>query len=142
MDKLAMLRSFCEKAPGDPFPRYGVAMELRRGGDLAGAVAAFAAMAKDFPDYVPQYLMAGQTLREMGDVPAARAVLDARARATLLSLPDRMPLYFDHRGDPRGVELTLDVSGVELDPDRLVYLLEWLVGVASAQPEGEAPYRT
>lgn len=77
MDKLAMLRSFCEKAPGDPFPRYGVAMELRRGGDLAGAVAAFAAMAKDFPDYVPQYLMAGQTLREMGDVPAARAVLDA-----------------------------------------------------------------
>jgi len=76
------------------------------------------------------------------DAPAARAVLDARARATLLSLPDRMPLYFDHRGDPRGVELTLDVSGVELDPDRLVYLLEWLVGVASAQPEGEAPYRT
>jgi hypothetical protein len=72
------------------------------------------------------------------DPVGARAVLDERARATLLSLPDRMPLYFDHRGG----ELTLDVSGVELDPDRLVFLLEWLVAVARGAPEGEAPYRT
>jgi hypothetical protein len=69
---------------------------------------------------------------------AAREVLDERARATLLSLPDRMPLYFDHRGG----ELTLDVSGVELDPDRLVFVLDWLVAIARGAPEGEAPYRT
>ncbi len=72
------------------------------------------------------------------DPAAARGVLDERARATLLSLPDRMPLYFDHRDG----ELTLDVSGVELDPDRLVFLLEWLVAVARGAPETEAPYRT
>lgn len=72
------------------------------------------------------------------DEAGARAVLDERARTTLLSLPDRMPLYLDHRDG----ELTLDVSGVELDPDRLVSLLEWLVALASGQPDGEAPYRT
>lgn len=65
-------------------------------------------------------------------------IVDERARTTLLSLPDRMPLFFDYRkGD-----ITLDLSGVELDPDRLVFVLEWLVSLASGSPEGEKPYRS
>ncbi len=71
------------------------------------------------------------------DLDAARAVLDERARATLLSLPDHMPLYFDHRAG----ELTLDFSGVEVDPDRLAFLVEWLVSAGSGRAEGDRPYR-
>jgi hypothetical protein len=65
-------------------------------------------------------------------------IVDERARSTLLSMPDRMPLFFDYRNG----EVTLDLSGVELDPDRLVFVLEWLVSVASGSPEGEKPYRS
>jgi len=67
----------------------------------------------------------------------ARHVLDDRAKTTLLSLPDRMPLYFDFRSG----DAVLDVSGVELDPDRIVFILEWLVAVVSEAPEGQRPYR-
>jgi len=67
----------------------------------------------------------------------ARLLLDERGRSTLLSLPDRMPIYFDYRNG----EVTLDVSGVELDPDRIVFVLEWLVSIANGRPEGTKPYR-
>ena len=67
----------------------------------------------------------------------ARVLLDERGRSTLLSLPDRMPMYFDYRDG----SVILDVSGVELDPDRITFVLEWLVTVASGRPEGEKPYR-
>lgn len=67
----------------------------------------------------------------------ARTLLDERGRSALLSMPDRMPMYFDYR---KG-EATLDVSGVELDPDRIIFILEWLVSIASRTPEGEKPYR-
>ena len=46
----------------DPFPRYGLAMELKTRGDLAEAWATFAELLEKFPDYVPSYLMAGGTL--------------------------------------------------------------------------------
>lgn len=67
----------------------------------------------------------------------AKAILDERAKETLLSLPDRMPIYFDYRSG----DAVLDVSGVELDPERIVFLLEWLVVVAGETPDGKKPYR-
>jgi tetratricopeptide (TPR) repeat protein len=66
MDRLAAFRSFIEKSPRDPFPRYGLAMELRNRGQLTESADAFAALLTGFPDYVPAYLMAGNTLAELG----------------------------------------------------------------------------
>src|SRR5688500_13094993 len=35
MDRIASFRSFIAKSPSDPFPRYGLAMELKGNGELA-----------------------------------------------------------------------------------------------------------
>ncbi len=65
IDRLATFRAFIVKSPNDPFPRYGLAMELRTRGDLEGAVAAFAELTEKFPEYVPPYLMAGGVLAQL-----------------------------------------------------------------------------
>jgi Tfp pilus assembly protein PilF len=66
MDRIASFRNFISKSPTDPFPRYGLAMELKGTGDLAGAWAVFEELLAKFPDYVPTYLMAGGTLTALG----------------------------------------------------------------------------
>jgi predicted Zn-dependent protease len=62
MDRIATFQSFIARAPDDPFPRYGLAMEYKTRGDLAAAWTAFSELLAQFPDYVPTYLMAGGTL--------------------------------------------------------------------------------
>lgn len=66
MDRIATFRSFISRTPTDPFPRYGLAMELKTRGELAEAWAAFQDLIAAFPDYVPSYLMAGGTLVALG----------------------------------------------------------------------------
>lgn len=66
MDRVATFQSFIARSPRDPFPRYGLAMELRSRGDLAAAWQTFEALLAEFPAYVPAYLMAGQTLVALG----------------------------------------------------------------------------
>jgi len=66
MDRIATFQSFIARTPGDPFPRYGLAMEYKARGDLAAAWTAFSELLDQFPDYVPTYLMAGGTLVALG----------------------------------------------------------------------------
>lgn len=66
MDRIATFKSFIERSPTDPFPRYGLAMEHKRLGQLAEAAAVFSEILGAFPDYVPAYLMAGGTLAALG----------------------------------------------------------------------------
>jgi tetratricopeptide (TPR) repeat protein len=66
MDRIATFRSFIAKSPTDPFPRYGLAMELKGNGELAQAWAVFEELITQFPDYVATYLMAGGTLVALG----------------------------------------------------------------------------
>jgi len=83
MDRLPMLRKLAEARPGDPFPRYGLAMELaKRDGDEA--VTVFESLLRDHPGYVPSYLMFGNLLVARGERVRAGEVLDrgiAAARA-------------------------------------------------------------
>lgn len=74
MDRIATFQSFIARAPSDPFPRYGLAMELKSRGDLAAAWTAFSELLDQFPDYVPTYLMAGGTLVALGRRDEAAAV--------------------------------------------------------------------
>ena len=69
MDRIASFRSFISQSPADPFPRYGLAMELKGRGELAEAWAVFEELLGQFPDYVPTYLMAGGTLVALGRRP-------------------------------------------------------------------------
>lgn len=66
MDRIAAFRSFIDRTPADPFPRYGLAMEYKTQGDLEAAWGAFSELLDQFSDYVPTYLMAGGTLISLG----------------------------------------------------------------------------
>jgi tetratricopeptide (TPR) repeat protein len=74
MDRISTFKSFIARAPKDPFPRYGLAMEHKARGELAEAWAAFSELLDGFPDYVPTYLMAGGTLAALGRKDEAVAV--------------------------------------------------------------------
>ena len=74
MDRIAVLKSFIERSPNDPFPRYGLAMEHRNCGQGDDAAAVFAELVERFPDYTATYLMAGQTLLGLGPRDEAAAV--------------------------------------------------------------------
>jgi tetratricopeptide (TPR) repeat protein len=74
MDRIATFKSFIARSPGDPFPRYGLAMEHKSQGNLAEAWAVFSDLLDGFPDYVPTYLMAGGTLVGLGRKDEAAAV--------------------------------------------------------------------
>lgn len=66
MDRIATFRSFIERSPSDPFPRYGLAMEYKTRGELETAWQVFSELIDRFTDYVPTYLMAGGTLVSLG----------------------------------------------------------------------------
>jgi tetratricopeptide (TPR) repeat protein len=66
MDRIATLKTLIARAPQDPFPRYGLAMEFRSRGELIEAWAVFSDLLDSFPDYVATYLMAGGTLTGLG----------------------------------------------------------------------------
>lgn len=96
IDRLAMLRTMTEARPGDPFPHYGLAMELRKLGRHDEARASFEALIERHPGYVPSYLMYGQLLVAVGSreeavrvydrgLAAARAAGDGHAESELAS---------------------------------------------------------
>ncbi len=76
MSRLDVIQQMIKKTPGDPFPRYGLAMELRNLGRHPEAHAAFADLEQRFPDYLPSYLIHGTLLVQMKRVAEARAVFE------------------------------------------------------------------
>jgi predicted Zn-dependent protease len=71
--RLEAFRKFVEAKPDDPFSRYALAMHLRSMDRLAEAVEAFTELTTRSPDYIPTWLMFGQTLEAAGqDGQAAR----------------------------------------------------------------------
>ena len=76
MPSVDAIRKIIQQAPNDPFPRYGLAMELRKQKLYTDAKAAFVELSETHPDYVPQYLMHAQMLIELGDKETARPVVE------------------------------------------------------------------
>jgi Tfp pilus assembly protein PilF len=74
MDRVETFKTFISRTPGDPFPRYGLAMEYKGSGRLAEAWDTFHELIEKFPDYVPSYLMAGGTLVALGQAEKAREI--------------------------------------------------------------------
>jgi tetratricopeptide (TPR) repeat protein len=72
--RLAILRSFAEKRPQDPFPRYALAMELKTAGDASGAWGIFETLLAEHPDYIAAYAPAGEVLLALGRREQAREV--------------------------------------------------------------------
>ena len=74
MDRVAILEGFIARAPDDPFPRYGLAMELHAQGRTDESLAAFDELARRAPDYLPTYLMYGNALAAAGRTDEAALV--------------------------------------------------------------------
>lgn len=83
MDRLASLRAFVARSPDDPFPRYGLAMELANRGELYEACQVFQELLDKKPDYVPAYLMFGNTLARAGRPERAAEVYRAGAEVSM-----------------------------------------------------------
>jgi len=58
--RLTYLQQLIDSGKADAFAHYAFAMEHKKEGAIPAAGAAFEALRDKFPDYVPQYLMAGQ----------------------------------------------------------------------------------
>ncbi len=74
--RLDIIRKIVEQQPSDPFPRYGLAMELKKIGQKDEAESAFAELERRHPDYVAQYLMRANNLGDLGRAADVRAVLE------------------------------------------------------------------
>jgi predicted Zn-dependent protease len=66
MDKIAGLKKILALDPKNSFARYGIAMELAKQGETAGAMGEFDALLANDPDYTAGYFMAAQTLTGAG----------------------------------------------------------------------------
>jgi predicted Zn-dependent protease len=75
MNRLEAIQKIVAQSPNDPFPRYGLAMELKNAGRHDESHAAFEELERRHPDYVPQYLMHANLLGAMNRVDEQRAVL-------------------------------------------------------------------
>jgi len=74
VNRIEVLRSFIQANPKDPFPKYGLALELKNSGKLQDAAATFDDLMTTFPDYTPAYLHAGNVRVELGDKQRAREI--------------------------------------------------------------------
>ena len=63
--RLEMLRGLVETGRADSFGRYALALELRKDGQHAEALAAFEALRELDPSYLPMYFLCGQLLLDM-----------------------------------------------------------------------------
>ena len=79
--RLELLERMVAQGPKDPFPYYGLALEYRSASRNEDALRAFADLRARFPDYVPQYLMAGQLSLQQGLAKEAREWFEAGIQA-------------------------------------------------------------
>lgn len=75
--RLEMLEKVTGSGQGDSFAWYGLALEYRRLGRNDDALSAFRTLRERDPNYLAQYLMAGQLLVELERLDEARDWLSA-----------------------------------------------------------------
>jgi predicted Zn-dependent protease len=74
-ERMQQIRALLADDPADPFLRYGLAMEHASQGDDGTAAKHFRDLIAANPDYIPAYLMLGQTLVRLGDDDGTKDVL-------------------------------------------------------------------
>jgi len=74
-ERVKFLRDSIDANPGDTFARYGLAVELARGGQRDEAWEHFRYLLEHHRDYAPAYYQAGMLLVDQGRSEEARKVL-------------------------------------------------------------------
>jgi tetratricopeptide (TPR) repeat protein len=75
--RLTMLQELVATGKADAFARYALALEHRKAGEHDAALAVFAALRGDEPEYLPMYYIAGRLLLDLGRDAEARDWLEA-----------------------------------------------------------------
>jgi tetratricopeptide (TPR) repeat protein len=75
--RLAQLRKMLEKSPRDPFLLYGVALELKKAGDLRTALEYLDRTLAIDADYMYAYFQKGQILETVGQPNDVKLAYDA-----------------------------------------------------------------
>lgn len=75
--RLAYLEQLVSSGKADEFARYALALEYKNEDRLEDAARAFDELRAHSPNYVPQYLIAGQMFLDKGDLERAREWLTA-----------------------------------------------------------------
>lgn len=102
-DRTEVLKQMLLQDPSNAFARYGLAMELVKSGELAGAVTEFRALLAHNPDYAAAYFHGGQALEKLGEIEQARDFYekgidvtrrtgDGHTRSELQAALDMLPL--------------------------------------------------
>ncbi|MGA2211960.1 MAG: tetratricopeptide repeat protein [Bryobacteraceae bacterium] len=102
-NRLEVLKAMLAQNPADAFARYGLAMELIKGGELGNAAAEFRVLLEHNPNYAAAYFHGGQVLEKLGDLEQARELYskgvevtsrtgDQHARSELQAALDMLPL--------------------------------------------------
>lgn len=73
--RIEKLKELIEEDPTDPFPLYGLAMELVKESPER-AIPTFERLLNDFPDYLPTYYQTALILLEIGHTEKAKIVLE------------------------------------------------------------------
>jgi tetratricopeptide (TPR) repeat protein len=102
MPSIEALEKLIELCPGDPFPRYGLAMELKKQGRLEEAVGALEDLIRRFQDYVPGHHQLARALEAAGrgeeageayrrGIEAARRTGDSHAAEEMQGALEELP---------------------------------------------------
>ncbi len=75
--RLLMLEKMVASGSADSFARYALALEYKKEERIDDALAAFEALLVADPNYLPQYLMAGQMLIDVARQEEAKTWLSA-----------------------------------------------------------------
>jgi len=73
--RLAFLTQLVQSGKADAFAHYALAMEYKKEGNIPQAHEAFEQLHATFPEYLPQYLMAGQMHLDHQQVEMAKSWL-------------------------------------------------------------------
>ena len=74
-----------DQNPGEPFARYGLAMEYSKSGNLEEAVREYRALLEQNESYAAAYYHGGQALEKMGRVEEAREMYEKGIEVTTRS---------------------------------------------------------
>lgn len=74
--RLSFLEQLVTSGKADDFARYALAMEYKKEGRIDDAARAFEQLREVSPNYVPQYLMAGQMFLDAKEPEKARGWLE------------------------------------------------------------------
>ncbi len=74
-----------DQTPGEPFARYGLALEYSKSGNLEEAVRQYRALLEQSESYAAAYYHGGQALEKMGRVEEAREMYEKGIEVTTRS---------------------------------------------------------